>query len=825
MFRVIISTILSDNALILFCFLFTLGLVIPPQLVLSSKQVLLLVSFSFIIFLFCGIFHLSKQLLQFLTLLMSSILIFSWLQFNITQSLNRAKTIASLDKYQQVQLTIEKVLHQGSYQTVLATTTFDLPKQSQQIYRLYLNWQPKMPVFAGEKWQASINLRPINSRLNLGGFDRQTWLYANHIDGRGSVRQATLLHPPTQWRDRLLTQAIKATNGLSQQGLLLALGFGEKALLPPQTLKKFQQTGTAHLIAISGLHIGLAFFFGFLAGRAIQYLFPTTKITPAFPLCGGILLALFYSLLAGLAIPTQRAMIAISLVILLKLSRYHWTHWQILLRVIVTLLIIDPLSLLSDSFWLSVLAVTVLLCWHTLFPLSALLWRDKPLNHSKNKFTWLLSLLHLQLGLTILFLPVQIFFFHGIAWSSFWFNLWLVPLFSLILVPLILLTILSFNSISWHWANSIADFVVTKLNPQKSWQVLSHLEQLQFDMGVVFIILISLLALRFSLTKQQNSPLELTPKLLVNTFPTPKTRISLNPTALPTRKNLYRLIILTYCLLTGISGYWLYLKLNQSTTKQWQVEMIDVGQGLAILIVKNNQALLFDTGSSWRGGSMAELEIRPYLQRQGLNLNTLILSHDDNDHSGGARGLIKTYPQIKLISSSQIDYGEKQREVCYSGKELQWQGLSVKFLAPFNQLPVKKAKNPHSCVVLISDKHYSVLLTGDIEQAQERALLPFLSKVDLLQVAHHGSKSSSSLAFLQRTQPTFALISAGRFNQWHFPHSDVINRLKMLGIKYYNSGEVGQVQIRFTATGIKITTARSPFSAWYKQPVLPNKPL
>ncbi|QDJ12555.1 DNA internalization-related competence protein ComEC/Rec2 [Mergibacter septicus] len=815
--KIILTTLLSDRALSLFCIVFTFVLILPQQFLFPTSY-LWCISLFTILYLCVLIFYPPKLgYLKITVLLLGCLSLFIWLQLNINQALLRAKTVASLPSSHTTILKIEKVLHQGEYQTVIASAKLN----NQQTYRLYLNWQPKTIVLAGQQWQATLRLRPINSRLNFGGFDRQTWLYANHLDGRGSVKSANLLHTPQQWRDRLLYKAIQATDTLSQQGLLLALGFGEKFRLSPQQLKNFQQTGTAHLIAISGLHIGLAFLFGLSGGRCFQLLLPTAKITPLFPHCCGLLLALCYSFLAGFAIPTQRAIIAISLILCLGLSRYHWTHWQILLRVVVILLLFDPLTLLSDSFWLSVLAVTVILFWNQLFPLSSLLWRNTPLTQSQNKFSWLIkwlvALIHLQLGLTILFLPIQLFFFQGIAWSSLLVNLWLVPLFSLVLVPLILLSILSFNLIPWKFANAVADFAVQHLQSQQKWQPISQLEQLQITLFVVIFLLFLFLLLYLIQVSPPKSP-ELKYRLTLS----PSPLFSINRSRLLSSKVLLHLLLADLFCITILGGYYYHLTSTQTDNTKWRVEMLDVGQGLAMLIVKNQRTLIFDSGSSWKNGSMAELEILPYLQRQGLTPETLILSHDDNDHSGGAKALFKAFPMLHLISPSLTSYGEKQHQYCHSGKKLSWQGLTLTFLFPFNSIPVKKAKNPHSCVVLLQDKNYSVLLTGDIEQAQEFALLPQLTQVDVLQIAHHGSKSSSSLAFLQRTQPKIALIPAGRFNQWHFPHSEVTERLQKLNIQYYNSGIVGQVRIIFSSDNIAIHTARSRFSAWYKQLVTPD---
>ncbi len=145
---------------------------------------------------------------------------------------------------------------------------------------------------------------------------------------------------------------------------------------------------------------------------------------------------------------------------------------------------------------------------------------------------------------------------------------------------------------------------------------------------------------------------------------------------------------------------------KQLSKPTWQVDTLDVGQGLATLIVKNGKGILYDTGSSWRGGSMAELEILPYLQREGIVLEKLILSHDDNDHAGGASTILKAYPNVELITPSRKNYGENYRTFCTAGRDWHWQGLHFQILSPHNV--VTPADNPHSCVILVDDGKHSV---------------------------------------------------------------------------------------------------------------------
>lgn len=701
---------------------------------------------------------------------------------------------------------IEKILHQGDYQTTISTVQF---APNEPFYRLYLTWQPSLKLQTGQLWQGNVTLKSAASRLNSGGFQRQKWLYANHIVGNGTVKRADFIEDQPQIRDYLLRAALSKLETQPSAGLLLALGFGEKYWLSHAQITLFQQTGTAHLIAISGLHIGLMMLLGVLLGRGVQYYLPTHWISPTFPMLLGAVCALIYSYLADFSIPTIRALTAVTLVLLLRWHRGYLNWWQLYIRTIALLLWIDPLMVLSDSFWLSVGAVGCLLIWHSLFPLSALLWKGKPLSKQGKIRYYLLGLLHLQIGLTLLFTPISVAFFHGINLQSLLINLWIVPLFSLLLIPSILFSIFTFDLFhSWHWCILLAEWSLAWLEPfQASWRPLSNTVQqwLALGCGIIGVFIGC-----YQYYIRQHMP---PANQLFN--PLKPQKISLNFNALPIINQLRYLIILLVLLSVWHIGLLSYAYYQQQRTL-WTLEMLDVGQGLAILLRQGEQGILFDSGFSWASGSMAELEILPYLRREGIQLDKIILSHDDNDHSGGATSLLQAYPQAQLWSSSKVTYAGKVPQPCQMGTQFKWQNLSFTMLAP-NEI-VSVARNQHSCVVLIEDGQYRVLLTGDLDRNSELRYLHRFPQVDILQVAHHGSKTSSSQRFLQHISGKVALISSGLHNRWRFPHPEVLERLTQQHMKIFNTGWHGQIIVRFTrAKQLEITTQRQAWQAWFNQ--------
>lgn len=685
----------------------------------------------------------------------------------------------------QTEIRIDEILHQQEYQTFVVSDSTGR--------RIYLQWRSEGKPQLGEIWQADLRIRPLSSRLNQGGFDRQQWYFSKQIIATAVAKSAVKIRDDFSWRERRLNQALADTQHLAQQGLLLALGFGERAWLQAETWQIYQQTNTAHLIAISGLHIGLAMLLGFWLARTVQFFFPTAAITPIFPFIVSALLALIYAELAGFAIPTFRAAMALLLVLLVRIGRGYYTPWQLFFRVIALLLLCDPIMILSASFWLSVGAVAGLMLWYQVFPLRLILWKGKPL---PAKARWIFGLIHLQLGLFWLFTPIQLLIFGGFSFAGFVANLMAVPLYSFLLVPVTLFAALTGGAgYTWQISHFLAERITLWVGWFKgNWLTLSIQDSLLITafLALSFIGLMNWVSIwRREKPQQRFRQFALKPVL----SPILRQRI-----------NVLGGLVALLCLSIVV--------IQKITAPHWRIETLDVGQGLATLIVKNHHALLYDTGASWAGGSMAKTEILPYLQRQGLELDGLILSHDDNDHSGGAKDILAAYPKARLLNSSAQNYGKTDRTLCLAGLQWRWQGLAFDVLSPTET--VARADNPHSCVVLVTDGQFKVLLTGDADSATEQRILAALPKIDVLQVGHHGSKTSTGAAFVQHIQPKIALISSGRWNPWHFPNKDVVARLEAVGSAVKNTAVLGQISVEFDKNAMRLQSARSDFSPWYR---------
>ena len=763
-----------------------LTLLFLPQSLLLPWQVALVIALA-LIFLF--IFF-RRNVLVYLAFFVVSL---GYTHHSALSLLQQAQSITA--QKQVVTFEIQEILHQQDYQTIIATATLADNLREQ---RIFLNWKAKEVPQLSEIWQAEISLRPLSARLNFGGFDRQQWYFSKGITAVGTVKSAVKIADVSSLRAEKLQQVKKQTEGLSLQGLLLALAFGERAWLDKNTWSIYQQTNTAHLIAISGLHIGLAMGIGFYLVRVVQVFFSTRFIHPYFPLVFGVLFALIYAYLAGFSVPTFRAISALVFVFFVQIMRRHYSPLQLFILVVGFLLFCDPLMPLSVSFWLSCGAVGCLIVWYRYVPFSLFQWKNRPFSP---KVRWILSLFHLQFGLLLFFTPLQLFLFNGLSVSGFLANLISVPLYSFFLVPLILFAVFTNGAVfSWQLANKLAEGITWLISVfQGNWLNVSFNLALVLTAlcGGIFMLIIwsiyrepEVSSLSWQIKRARFFTLNLSKPLLKND-----------------RINVLR------CSFGIMSLCFMILLFKQLSKPIWQVDTLDVGQGLATLIVKNGKGILYDTGPAWQGGNMAELEILPYLQREGITLEKLILSHDDNDHAGGASTILKAYPNVEFITPSRKNYGENHRTFCTVGRDWDWQGLHFQILSPHSI--VERADNAHSCVILVDDGKHSVLLTGDAEVKNEQIFARTLGKIDVLQVGHHGSKTSTSEYLLSQVRPDVAIISSGRWNPWKFPHYSVIERLQRYKSTVENTAISGQVRVNFFKDRLEIQQARTEFSPWY----------
>ena len=658
-----------------------------------------------------------------------------------------------------------------------------------QPFILRLNWNKTTQIIQqGERFNLTVKFKPPNGLSNKGGFNYQVWLRQNKIVATGyvvksrdsQVIQNFSLEEPPSHRQKLYSQSLKLLPKDDLSPLLTALSFGERSTIEPNIWVVLNKTNTQHLIAISGLHLGLIatgsfllinFFIKILPLRlfisntsSIYYFFLSSNIKYLAVLLS-CSLTFYYAYLAGFSLPTVRALLMLLLFwtfrgIGIKCSLVTWLFLTVLLVLIST-----PMSLISGSFWLSFYAVSLILLTS---------WRFKHTFVGKNKLsTWLKSLFWVQLSLSIFMLPISMLFNFQLSFVSIFANLFAVPVMSFTSIPLSLLAVLIMpfsHSLSevlyqlalfsiegvWFWLTLLAE---------QPWATVS----VSFIDIVIISLLLSVIGVISFLSLKKRSA--------------------------------------GFLVLISIS-FIAYLVITNKQDADWKVVVLDVGQGLSIVIEKNNKAILYDTGASYPSGfNMVEASVLPYLKFKGITvLDKVIISHSDNDHAGGLTVLQESIHITELIANDPELKGDSR---CTQGDSFVWQGLTFSVLWPLDDIKYIGDENDDSCVIKVSDGSSSIILTGDISKRIEKLLVadnlisPFL-KSDVIIAPHHGSKTSSSQPFIQAVSPQYVIYSTGFMNRWRMPSTIVQQRYMDEKIQAFNTADAGMVEVKFLVVDAKI---------------------
>lgn len=632
---------------------------------------------------------------------------------------------------------------------------------------LYGNYLPQKAC-AGQRWSVTLRLRPAHGELNDGGYDSQRSAFARHQTLSGRFTRAEIVDGRCSLRAQYLMSLQNRLSAYRWEAVILGLGMGERLEVPREIKDLMRETGTLHLMAISGLHIALAASLVWLLARGLQFLLPSHRVHWQMPLLAGLFFAAFYAWLTGLQPPALRTIIALAVLALLRITGRQWSPWQVWSCCIAAILINDPLAVLSQSLALSAFAVAALIFWYQWLPLPDWNWtrRMRPL----------LNLIYLQVGMLLLLMPLQVLIFHGFSLSSLVANLFAVPLVTFVSVPLILLGMLlhllplaAVESAIWFAADkSLAGLFWLLMRLPDGWQNVDQRWQ-----ALALLPWLSIIAWRFRAWK--TVPAVCLAGSVLLTFP------------------LWR----------------------AEKSESWTLHMLDVGQGLAMVIERQGKAILYDTGLARPDGDSAQRLIIPWLRWHHLRPEGVILSHEHLDHAGGLASLQKAWPDIWVRSPLR----RTGHRPCFRGQKWEWQGLTFTVHWPPENYPAQG--NNHSCVVKVDDGEQSVLLTGDIEVQAEQAMLSHYwrhLRATLIQVPHHGSNTSSSLPLVQRVEGQIALDSAARYNAWHFPSAKVVRRYRKEGYIWHDTPHSGQISVTFSQHYWQIRRLREQIlPRWYHQ--------
>jgi len=614
---------------------------------------------------------------------------------------------------------------------------------------LRLSWYGGPPVNSGERWRLAVKLKQPGGLLNPRGFDYQAWLLARRIGATGTVKDGQLLTAAHHaWRDSL-RQRLLISDASGRAPWLAALIMGDGSGLSRDDWKLLQATGTVHLLVISGQHIGLCagLIYGLIALLARYGLWP--RDWPWLPWACGLAFAgaAGYGVLAGFAVPVQRACVMLALVLIWRLRFRHLGVWLPFLLALNGVLIIEPLASLLPGFWLSFAAVAVLI-----FTFSARLgpwgWRA----------AWLRPQGLIALGLFpvlwILGLPISV--------SGPLANLIAVPWISLLVLPTALLGTLLLP-VPW-------------LGERLLWLSGGLLDWLVRGLG--------LLAGYVAPWSPAAVPLSVWALSAAGAL------ILLLPGGVVLRPLGWPLVLLA-----------VFAPREPIPHGQAEVLQLDVGQGLAMVLRTRHHTLLYDAGPRVRDFDQGERVVVPALRALGVGgLDMVLLSHADSDHAGGALAVQGAIPVVRVVGGDVPGLPEQlQAQPCVSGENWEWDGVTFTLW----QWSGASDSNQKSCVLQVQAGDERLLLTGDIDAQAERALLktPLAVPTQWLQAPHHGSRTSSSMVFLKALSPAAVLVSRGRGNTFGHPHPQVMARYKALGVQVLDSAEQGAVRFRLGAFG------------------------
>lgn len=616
----------------------------------------------------------------------------------------------------------------------------------------------------GSQWQVSLSLKAPHGQKNGVGFDREAWLFSEGYSGTGNIQKGRIQHEDdaglisqiNRVRAALLEKIHHTLGKTREANLLAALTIGAQNEVDAADWLTFANTGTTHLVSISGLHITLlASLLAYLFTLIYRYA-PSSHLLPIAPkrVIASIALlgAVIYAALAGFSVPTQRALfMLIGLWAGLMWGRN--TSMPFLMSLALALVLtLDPFAVLAAGFWLSFGLVAALFAF---------------LSPQLRPSTGIRAFFQSQWIATLVSVMPLLYFFGQLPLVSPVANAISIPLVSALITPVALLGLIDPSGYLLQLAAWLAQFL---------FFILDHLAQVPVFTQVKFPIPLLLLALLGS---------------LLLGFP----------------RGTHLKISGLLCLLPLL----LFKPARPEAGVAW-VRVLDVGQGLAVLIETKNHTLLFDTGAQ-----AAHQVLLPQLQALGYqNLDALVLSHHDNDHDGAAESLLAQLPVQRIYAGQPAAYqglsATRPIQHCHQQLAWQWDSVNFRFLTPTLDTPLKETDdNARSCVLHIQTPSTAALLTGDLPAQEESRLLTEAISAEVFIVGHHGSKTSSSLDFLRAVNPKMAVVSAGYLNRYRHPHPSILQRLSQENIPLWRTDKTGQILFKLDDTvHIETEAEKSP---------------
>ncbi len=635
-----------------------------------------------------------------------------------------------------------------------------------------LGWyNQRAEVEPGSRWKLQVRLKRPRGVLDPGGQDFEQRMLAQRIAATGSVRMPHSAQLLANGRgvDALrarLSDGIGRSLPEGRARFVQALALGDTRWLTVADWEVLRATGLTHQIAISGFHVGMVAGLGALLASGFYRLLPALGRRlprPQGAALAALMVATGYAALAGLSLPTVRTLLMIAAVLLARLLRRAQSATESFALALIAVLAVDPLSVLAPGFWLSFAGVG----W--------LLW-CLPANDSGGRLAPFLK----AQGVAIVgLLPLTVWFFGQASLPGPLANLLGIPVISLAVVPLSLLGLLASGlsptaaSACWHLAAWIMD---------RLWSLLERMSR--WPDAMIWLPEPSMASLALA---------------CAGAF------WLLLPRGVP-GKPLALVLFLPL----------LYPDLHLPGPGEADIEVIDVGQGLSVMVGTATHHLLFDAGpASPRGMDFGEVTVVPTMRALGVSrLDSLLISHGDNDHSGGMDAVRRAFPGVRTLGVE--GWAQPGMGLCQNTQAWRWDGVSFQVLHPPPFFPYQR--NDSSCVLRVEASGHVALIPGDIgKHVEGRLVHEHLSQLraDLLLVPHHGSLTSSSPDFITAVSPHWAVISAGSANRFGLPRQEVVDRYLSAGSVVLNTADTGALRFRMDATGAHLVSGRRADHARY----------
>jgi competence protein ComEC len=631
--------------------------------------------------------------------------------------------------------------------------------------RVRLNWQePPVPLRIGDVWQLEIRLRRPRGNSNPGSMDYEAWLFRERIGAAGYVVEGNrnvLLDSFTsrgieQVRIDFLDETQRTLGDDAAVPVIIAVAIGSRHLLTAEAWDRYARTGTSHLMAISGLHVGLAAVAAYvlaagllgLSGRGNHHLLAVLV---------ALAVACAYAAVSGFAVPARRATLMLFVATAILVARREVSSARVLSAAVIVIILSDPIATAEPGFKLSFAAVAILL-WY------AKQRQAGQTNPWRRGYFAARSLVFVQLLLFIGLMPLTVSIFGRVSIAAPLINLLAIPLFSFITVPSVLLSLALPDSLQAIAAMSLQ--IAAMSIGWLEYVILAAANRPQASIPIAGLRSAAFLLLLL-----------------------PLVWLALPP-GWPARH------------IAWLGAIALLLWRPQSPSRGCvDIRALDVGQGMSFVLQTHDRTLVYDTGPSWQGGnSAAERVLVPYLHYSGIaRVDRLIVSHADLDHAGGVRALLANFEVSHVSAGEDLPWIERNISPCRAGESWIWNGVRFSILYPDTALMLEG--NAASCVLLVEAGEYKALLSGDIESESEAQLVRqrILPTVDVATVPHHGSRTSSIGPFVLALAPSYAIVSAGHGNRWGFPKPDVVARWRSAGAKVLNTAESGSISVQLCA--------------------------